>query len=207
MRKLLVLSFVLSAAARPAVVIDRIAVIVGKHVIKLSDIDRDIRLTDFLNRAALVENADAKHKAADRLIDQQIIREELATGAYSRASDADADALLHEIQQNRYAGSEARLKQVLATYGLTEEQLRTQLVWQMTVLRFIEERFRTGVLVTDDEVRRYYDDHPELKKTGFDTAAPQIRKTLEGEQVNAQFEQWLDSARKEQQIEFRDGSK
>ena len=44
-------------------------------------------------------------------------------------------------------------------YGLTEPKLREQLLWQLTVLQFIDERFRGGVVVTDDDVRDYYDEH------------------------------------------------
>ena len=202
----LTMLLLLGCEAHGAIVIDRIAVIVGKHAVKLSDIGRDLRVTAFLNRQALAENADARRKAAERLIDQQIIRDELATGGYARPTDADAEAMLRQIRQSRYGGAEARMKQALAQYGLTEDELRAHLLWQLTVLRFIEQRFQPGVLVTDDEVRAYYDQHPELRKAAFAVAAPQIRKTLEGEQVNTQFEAWLDEARKAQRVEFREGA-
>jgi hypothetical protein len=203
MRGVLWLAIVVWGAADGAVVIDRIAAVVGKHAIKVSDLDRDLRVTDFLNGQPLVESADAKRKSADRLIDQQIIRDELATGGYARATDADANAMLAQIRQNRYGGSEARLRQALASYGLNEDALREQLVWQLTVLKFIDERFRAGVLVTDDEVRGYYDQHPDLRKASFESVAPKIRSTLQGEQVNKQFDEWLTEARKQLRVEFR----
>jgi peptidyl-prolyl cis-trans isomerase SurA len=203
MRRLIV-CLILSGAVNGAVVIDRIAVIAGKHVIKLSDIDRDLRVTAFLNRGSSAETPDAKRKSADRLVDQQIIRDELVTGGYGRATDADASAMLQQIRQSRFGGSDARLKQSMAQYGLTEAQIQSQLLWQLTALRFIDQRFRAGVLVTDEEVRAYYDAHPELQKTPFDKAAAPIRTTLEGEQINKEFEAWLESARKGERIEYRD---
>jgi len=203
MRRLLWLAIAISSAATGAVVIDRIAAVVGKHAIKVSDVDRDLRVTDFLNGQPLVESADAKRKSADRLIDQQIIRDELSTGGYQRATDADANAMLDQIRQNRYGGSEPRLRQALTRYGLNEDALREQLVWQLTVLKFIDERFRAGVLVTDEEVRGYYDQHPDLRKASFESVAPKIRSTLQGEQVNKQFEDWLTEARKQARVEFR----
>ncbi len=196
----------LAWAAQGAIVIDRVAAIVGQHVVKLSDIDRDLRVTDFLNRQRLVENAEARRKAAERLVDQQIIRDELATGGYSRPTDADAEAMLGQIRQSRYGGSEIRMKQAMTQYGLTEAELRARLLWQLTVLRFIEQRFQPGVMVTDEQVRAYYDQHAEVRKAAFAVAAPEIRKTLEGEQVNVEFEAWLDEARKGQHIEFRQGA-
>ena len=90
--------------------IDRIAVIAGKHVIKTSDIERDLRVTEFLNREPLSVTADRKRKAADRLIDQAIIRDEISTGEYRRATDADAKGMLDQIRKDRFGGSEARLR-------------------------------------------------------------------------------------------------
>jgi hypothetical protein len=190
--------------AAGSVVIDRIAVIVDKHAVKLSEVDRDVRVTEFLNREPLSLTPDTKHKAADRLVDQQIIRGELATGGYARASDSNADAMLQQLRRDRFANSDARMKQSLAQYGLTEDELRDQLLWQLTVLRFIDERFRPGVLVTDDQVKQYYDQHATLHKVAYDKASAQIRETLEGEQVNQQFESWLDARRKSGVVQFRE---
>jgi hypothetical protein len=184
-------------------VIDRIAVVVSKHVIKASEIDLDLRVTAFLNREPLRIDGAAKKASAERLIDQQIIRTELASGGYSRASDADVNAMLGQIRKT-YGNSESRLRQALREYGLTEEQLRAQLLWQLTVLSFIEQRFRPGVLVTDEEVRGYYDQHRAQFKGDFESSAAQIRSILEGEQINRQFEQWLTEARKRNTIEYRE---
>ena len=195
-----------------AVVIDRIAVVVGKLAIKTSDIDRDLRLTAFLNRAPLVESADAKKKAADRLVDQQIIRQQIATGDYPRAADSDAAALLQQLRTDRFGGSDTRLRAELSRYGLTEAQLQEHLLWQLTVLRFIDERFRPGVQVSDDEVRKYYDQHlADLKRQypkdfTFPALEPAIRQSLEGEQTNKQFEEWLDTAHQNIWIEYHPGA-
>jgi hypothetical protein len=202
----------LSAALGPAVTIDRIAVIVGKKVVKLSDVERDLRLTEFLNGEPLNLSADAKRKAAERLIDQQIIRTEIATSGYSRATDAQAEALLRQIQRDRFGNSEPRLRAELARYGLTEEDLRQQLLWQLTVLNFIEQRFLPGVSVADQDVQAYYDQHlAELKRqhpqnSSFEALAPEIRKLLQEEAVTRDFEDWLTRARQRIPIEYRQGA-
>jgi hypothetical protein len=192
------------------VVIDRIAVIAGKHAIKTSDIDRDVRLTEFLNREPLNLNLAARRKSAQRLIDQSVIRDEIATDGYNRATDSEAANMLNEILRDRFGASGVRLRQSLATYGLTEDQLRDQLLWQLTVLRFIDERFRPGVLVSDDEIQSYYNQHlAELrrqypKNNSLGALKDRISETLRGEKINQQFEGWLDEARKAQRIEFRE---
>ncbi len=185
-----------------AVVIDRIAVVVNKHPIKTSDIERDLRLTDFLNKAKLDFGSAAKKAAEERLIDQQLIRTEIASGGYRRASDADANALLGQIRRDRFANSDTRLQQALEQYGLNEDQLRAQLLWQLTVLRFINDRFREGVVIADEDVEKYYQQHRAEFRGSLQAASTQIRNTLEGEQVNSQFDMWLDNARKEASVEY-----
>lgn len=78
-RAVLVLSL-FNILLQGAIVLDRIAVIVGKHVIKKSDIDRDLRVTEFLNRQPLSLISTVKRQSAERLIDQEIIRQEIITG-------------------------------------------------------------------------------------------------------------------------------
>jgi hypothetical protein len=197
------------AQARGFVVIDRIAVVVGKHAIKTSDIDRDLRVTEFLNRMPLDLSGAAKRKSADRLVDQAVIRDAIAAGGYNRATDADAEKMLDEIRRDRYAGSDARLRQDLMRYGLSEDDLREELLWQITVLQFIDERFRPGVMVTDQQVRAYYDQHlAQLRRenpvnSSFPALEQKVRGIVEGEEVNKQFEAWLDQARKDQKVEFK----
>lgn len=200
----------LAAAFFPASaeIIDRIAVTVGKHAIKLSDIDRDLRVTSFLNREPLNLSSNARRAAAERLIDQVLIRDEIEQGGYARPADSDVEALLNRIGQERFEGSATRLQEALATYGITEDQLRQQLLWQLEVLRFIDQRFRSGVLVTDDDVRSYYDQHhAELarqnpKNAGIEALEPQIRQSLEGERINQNFAQWLEEARRRDRIQY-----
>ena len=195
-----------------AVVIDRIAAIVGKHAIKLSDVDRDLRVTEFLNREPLKLNSDARRQAAERLIDQVVIGDEIKSEGFARPNDSDADALLNRLRRDQFGGSDARLRQGLSAYDLTEEGLRTQLLWQVEVLRFIDQRFRPSVLVTDEEVRASYEEHrSELARQypqtpGFEELEPKVRASLEGERINQSFVQWLDRARQRNRIEYRQGA-
>jgi hypothetical protein len=202
----------LSAFLSGAVILDRIAVIAGTHVIKTSDIDGDLRLTNFLNRAPLNFSPSAKREAAERLITQQIIRDEIVSGGYRRPSGSEAIQFEADLRRDRFGGSDQRLRETLQRYGLTEAELREQLLWQITVLQFIDERFRGGIVVTDDDVRGYYDQHiAELRRehpddNSFDALGPKIRTVLEGERVNQSFNEWLDDTRKNYRVDFKQGA-
>jgi hypothetical protein len=183
-------------------------VTVGKHAIKSSDIERDLRVTEFLNREPLNLTSNARRASAERLIDQALISDEIADGSYARPADSDSAALLNRICQERFGGSEARLRESLAAYGLTEDQLRQQLLWQLDVLRFIDQRFSSSVLVNEEDVRSYYDEHradlarQNPKSVTLEALTPKIRQSLEGERINQNFAQWLEQARRRNQIQY-----
>jgi hypothetical protein len=123
-----------------AEVVDRIAVAVGNRAIKESQIDREIRLTAFLNGATLDFSAPSKRKAADRLIDQTNIRAEMAKGSYAAPSEAEVSGVLTKIKRARFS-KKGEFEQALQTYGITEQELKAHVAWQIQVLHFIDLRF------------------------------------------------------------------
>jgi hypothetical protein len=193
-----------------AVVVDRIAVIVGRRIVKTSDIERDLRVSSFLNHQPLDQSPEARRKAAERLIDQELVRQELLAGQYAAPTGQDVTGFVDQLKRDRFGGSDARFRTELARYHLNEDQLKRQLLWQLTVLRFIDQRFRPGVLVTDEDVAAYYRDHrAELQKAypqnnSLEALTPKIRETLTGEHINQAFEEWLAETRRAARIEYRE---
>jgi peptidyl-prolyl cis-trans isomerase SurA len=202
----------LSTLADAAVVVDRVAIVVGKRVVKASDVEGDLRVSQFLNSQALDLSPAVRRKAAERLIDQELIRQELLNRDYTQPSDSDVSAYLEQLRRDRFSGSETQFRAALARYRLSEEQLRRHLRWQLTVLHFIDRRFRPGVLVTDEDVSAYYQQHrAELQKafpkdSSLEAVEPSIRETLTGERVNQFFDQWVEQKRKATRIEYRDAA-
>jgi hypothetical protein len=198
---------VLLSSSLLGVIIDRIAVRVGNAIVKDSDIDRIVRVTEFLNDERLDLGNKARRDAAKRLIDQAFIRQEIQVGDYPRASWDEADQQIAKLKKDRYK-TQAAFEQALARYGLVEPDLRFEFQWQLTVLQFIDLRFRPAVLVKDEEVEQYYREHlPALKKanpddSSLDALREQVRDTLVGEKVNQLFFSWLDDHRKEGKVEI-----
>jgi hypothetical protein len=190
-------------------IVDRIAVVVGRTAIKTSDIERDLRVTQFLNGQPSDTSAEQRRAAAQRLIDQALIRRDLMQAGSSGVLTEDAKGMLEQLRKDRFQGSDAEMKTELSKRGLTPAQLTQYLQWQMTVLRFIDERFRPGVIITDEEVAKYREAHSaELARQfpGPNSPAAQttrVREILEGEQINRNFEEWLDQTRKSARIEYK----
>ena len=189
------------------VIIDQIAVRVDNSIVKDSDISRNLRVTDFLNNDPLRLNEAARKKAVQRLIDQVFIREEIRIGDYPRAEWSAADEQLAKLKKARFA-SAAAFDKKLSQYGINEPDLRFEFQWQLTVLRFIDARFRPAVLVNDSEIQKYYREHKAQlrRKNGstpaLDDASEQIRETITGEKVNDLFFSWLDEKRKTNKVVF-----
>jgi hypothetical protein len=193
-----------------AVIIDRIAVIVGDSIIKDSDIDRDIRVTDFLNNQPLNMTPAKRKDAVSHLIDQVFIRHEIEVGSYPLATYQEADAQLQHLVSERYK-SQATFNQALNRYGLTELDLRTHFKWQLTVLRFVDVRFKPAVLVTDDQVEKYYRQHAtalnrEYPGRSLDDLREKIHDILTAQGVDQQFFAWLDDQRKDTKIQYLEAS-
>ena len=204
--------FMISCLVAPAIIIDRIAVVVGNAVIKDSDIDRDVRIVSFLNRQKLNIDLAARKEAANRLIDQSLIQLEIDVGDYQTPPESDANKLLADTRKER-APSTAMFSQLLAQYGLSTEQLKNYLYWQLTVLRFIDQRFRPSVLVTDEQIQAYYKQHlRDLGKTttggppALDKVQSSIRDILTNEQINKQFDSWIRLRRRAAGIQYREAS-
>jgi hypothetical protein len=201
------------ALVAQAVIIDRIAIIVNGKIIKQSDIERDTRVTEFLNRQPLSLSAAAEKSAANRLIDQVFIRDEIDLASYPRATLAEADRELDQIKSERYRNN-AAFERALATYSLSDPELRTEFQWQLTVLSFIDLRFKPAAVVTDDEIQKYFSEHRTAlmranpgKKTA-DDFRQRIENTLSDEKVNQLFFSWLDAQRKQAKIQYlEDGFK
>lgn len=203
--------FVLVSYSLPGVIIDRIAIIVENSIIKDSDISRDLRVTSFLNAAPLNLNEQARKSAASRLIDQIFIRKEIQIGDYPVASPQQANQELDQLVKDRFK-SEESLQETLNRYGITAPDLRSHFLWQLTVLRFIDVRFKPAVLVTDDEIDKYYTahegsfrkEHP--GKSSLDDVRGEIEGVLIGQRVNKLFFAWLDERRKDTAIKYLERS-
>ena len=195
-----------------AVVIDRMAIVAGTRVIKDSDIEREIRLTDFLNGDKLDLTPAARRKAGQRLIDQAMIHREVDMGRYTAPTPSEIEAFLQQVKKQHFT-DETQFRQALQNYGIGQEQLDSQVRWQISVLHFIEQRFRPSILVSEQESESYYRAHQadfRNPKTGkvalIDDVRDQIQDILATPKVTKEFEDWLDRARKRTKVEYREAS-
>jgi hypothetical protein len=171
-----------SLMTAPGAVVDRIAVTVGNDAITESEVLEEIRVTQFLNNAPLDFSADARRAAAERLVDQYLIRHELEAGTYPQPDAAQVAAVLQDFEKAHFH-SHPEFAQKLKQYGITEDDVKGHLLFQLAALRFTDLRFDAG---TQNEADR---------TSGGSTA------TDDG--VDARLDSWLKQLRSQTRIEFK----
>src|SRR5690242_1276123 len=150
--------FALGSVHSVAEIVDRVSVVVETRAIKQSDIDHDIRVVSFLNQVPPDFSPRSRKEAASRLIDQVLIRQDIQSSGAATAPIGGMEQLLEQIKKDRF-GNDTLFRQTLAQYGLTEEDLKSALLWQLTVLRSIDQRFGSSASVSDQDTERYFDSH------------------------------------------------
>jgi len=172
-------------------VIDRVAVVVGNQVITDSEVRTEVRLAQFFNGEPVDLSGKARRAAAERLVDQQLIKTEMQLGGDQLAAGSASDMLLRQFRQQNYP-SDVAFHAVLEKYGLTEENVRRHLLWQVTTLRFAEQRFRMA-----NPPRP-----PQTADRLLDRALPPSSKAEEEDEMDA----WLKQARSGTRIQFKKGA-
>lgn len=211
MRLCLVLSFLAATGPGLAEIIDRVAVIVGDGVITESEISRQIRITAFRNREKPVFTPESRRAAADRLVEQALIRREIDVSRFATATTVEYDPIYREFRKITYPSDEA-YKKALADYGLIDGDLQENFQWQATLLKFIDVRFRPGIQVPESELADYYKGKfvPEWTKNtakaapAYDEARTDIEKILASERTDNALDRWLGQTRTQTRIIYKE---
>ena len=205
MFRTLLLAVCLAACSR-AEVIDKLVIVVGRHVVTELQLDEELRVTAFLNGSPVERDRTARREAADRLVEQLLIRREMDLSRYPLPETKAVDAYLDQVHA-RFPSPEAFSRQ-LAAYHLSEDTLRDHLALQLTTLRFIEYRFSSDMSVSDDDVQRYYQNEMVRDKQSggavpsFAAAKESIRQKLVEQRTDESLDNWLEEARKHVNIVY-----
>jgi hypothetical protein len=200
---------VLFAPSLRGEIIDRIVITVGNQVITQSQVDDEIRVTAFLNRETPDLSVKARREAAARLIEQALIKREMDRSRYPLPELADAGESLHSLKA-MYPG-EGDFQKALRADGISEDDLTHRLWWQLTLLRFIDYRFRPGIQIPTSDVQAYYRQQvSEWEQKGMqpiptlEESRDQIEEIVTQKRIDQALEQWIQDARQQVTITYLD---
>jgi len=199
----------LAAAAVAGDVVDRIVAVVNGQIILQSDWQDAIRYKALLeNRSTWQFSADERKEVLDHTIDQELLRGQMQSSDFQHTTEEEISRRVQEIRaQHPEANTDERWQAILASYGLTEGQLRERAALEINLMRLVDARLRPDVKVDAKSVEDYYQQEllPELRKNGahevpLADVGPQIRELLTQQQVNHLLVAWLQTLRDSSQI-------
>jgi peptidyl-prolyl cis-trans isomerase SurA len=228
--KSLVLALIVSAsvivaaqpsASSPAVsspaVLDRVVAVVNRQVILLSDLDDEIRLSILEpDRGGELTPQQALEQLISRTLIEQQIREQDFQSVDPTQQEVDARVAQLRKQlpvcvRENCASAEGWDK-FLAANGLTQSRVESYLRYRMEILNFIEQRFRQGIQISQQQIETYYHDTLLPQYPAGETAPPldqvssRIQEILLEQQVNILFDNWLTNLRQQGDVQVLDAA-
>ena len=201
--------FLASAHSAAAEVIDRIVATVNGRIILQSDLDEALCYEALLTNRSLADfNDDERRVVLDRLIDQELLREQMSSAEFRHATDAEVAARIADARkQYPQAASDASWRSLLARYHITEKDIFAHVQQQIDVMRLVDARLRPAVQIDVKSIEAYYREQfvPKLKQAGA-SAVPlievsaKIRELLTQQKVSEMLISWLQTLRSESQV-------
>ena len=199
-----------TASAQLSEVLDRLVAIVNNTPILQSDWEMALRCEAMMagrKPESLTEGE--QRDVFNRLVDQELIREQMRGFSVTPVTDGDVDARIAQFREEFHAKSDADWKALLDSGGVTEADVRAKVRSQLEVLRFLDARMRPLVRVEFRSIRDYYRDHyvPELQKQGVQPAplvdvSDKIREIITQQRMDEQITAWLQTLRDGADIRF-----
>ncbi len=209
--QLVTVSMVMAVSLSAGEVVDRIVATVNRQPVLLSDWETAMRYEAFLDQRPLPLPSERANATLDRLIDQELLREQMRTSHVPAVTAEEIATQIQEIRKNT-AGcdSDAGFRAALARYGLSESELRERVTSQFAILRFLDVRLRPTVHIDRRSIEAYYNDTllPELRQKGQPAASladvsAQIEELLSQQRVDAILSDWLKDLRQQSEIHIQ----
>jgi len=188
-------------------IIDRIAISVGTRVVTQSDLDRAIRVAAFQDGVKVDFSPARKKAVAQALTEQKLVQIELESSRYPLPDPAEITPAIEQFKKEHFK-DDAAYRAALAEYGINEQDFRDMLLWQRTLLLFVQVRFETGAPITEPEIQEYFEKNVKLKAEAAHPGQPvlledfrgQIEQAISGQRADQQVDAWLKEVRKRTHI-------
>jgi len=196
------LGMALAASSVGGQIVDRVVGSVNGHVVLQSDWEQEVAFEAFSNARDPDSFTSVERNAAlDRLIDQELLREQVRPSQPAPAEQVAARvAEVRKLHPDCATDDGWRAK--LQRYGLTQSALEKRLGDEIQLMKLVEDRLRPSIQIDQQAVETYYHDQllPEMKKAGS-RATPltevfgRIKDLLAEKKMNELLSGWLASLR------------
>lgn len=190
-----------------AEIVDRVVANVNGHAVLQSDWEQEVAFEGFSDARDPNSFSRAERSAAlDRLIDQELLREQLRpANAVPVEQVATRVAAIRKLHPN--CETEAGWQATLQSYGLTQASLEKRIGEQVLLMKLVDDRLRPSVQIDQHAVEAYYQEQlvPEMQRSGsiatpLTEVSGKIRELLAAKKMNELLSGWLASLRSTSRI-------
>jgi hypothetical protein len=205
----IVLLLAIALPARAGDILDRIVATVNSHIILQSEWQDAVRYEAFIDGRSPDQIQAGDRKAAlDRLIDQELLREQMRSSGFPPPSGEEVEKRIQEIRKQYHgAENEAGWRAALGHYGLTENELKKRVTLQVELMSLVDARLRPNVVIDSKSIESYYNQEllPQLRQSGagqvpLAEVTPKIKELLTQQKMNQMLIAWLQDLRSGSEI-------
>jgi hypothetical protein len=198
----LALGMALAPSSVGGEIVDRVVTSVNGHVVLQSDWEQELAIEAFSNARDPYSFTSAERNAAlDRLIDQQLLREQVRPSESAPAGQVAARvAELRKLHPE--CATDEGWRATLQRYGLTQSSLEKRVGDQIQLMKLVEDRLQPSIQIDQRAVENYYHDQllPDMKRAGSPPAPltevfGQIKDLLAERKMNELLAVWLANLR------------
>jgi SurA N-terminal domain len=195
-----------------AEVIDRIVATVNRHAILKSEWEEAVRFECFINVRPLNDvTVDDRKQTLERLIDQQLIADQMRSGSFTPAGPEEIARRVLELRETVPSWKhDDDWRAALAVYGLTQEEVQERIAVELNLSRYLDQRFRSQIHIEPRAIENYYHQQllPELQRAGapqppLPQVSSRIAQILIEQRMNQLETQWLRTLRLQADIRIR----
>jgi hypothetical protein len=192
-------------------IVDRVVANVNGHVVLQSDWEEEVAFESFSNvRDPGSFTAAERNAALDRLIDRELLREQVRPS--QPASVEQVAARVAELRKEFLklhpdCATGDGWRATLQRYGLTQSSFEKRLSDEIQLMKLVEDRLRPSIQIDPKAVENYYNDLllPEMQRAGspatpLPEVSARIKDLLAERKMNELLSGWLASLRSEGHI-------
>jgi peptidyl-prolyl cis-trans isomerase SurA len=202
------------------VVLDRVVAVINGEAILQSDVDEEMHfaaLEPFQTGEGT--GTDTRQFALRRLISRSLIEQQMKEQQQFNIDVTDADVLksLDELRSHLPVCLKFNCKtadgwdKFLDANDLTNEEVIDHWRQRLTILRFIDQRFRAGIRISEESIEEYYAKsvvpvfaQQQQKAPPLKDVSARIQDVLLEQQVNMLLQDWLKSLQDEGSVRIID---
>ena len=190
----------LLTAVMPQTTVDRIAATVNDVAIPESEVRRAMAVSALRPEAG--EKPEAfRVRVLDALIDERLQYEDALRFGPAVPDAAEVEGALKKLR-DRISKEGKNPAAEFAAAGLTPEEVRATVERQLSIKRYLQERFRPIAFADEDRAREEYEKNyvPERKAAGldvpaFETVSEEMRARSERRVFSEEVEKWIKELR------------